>query len=47
MNLVLPAEARRERNEIANSRALNSRAEENDNVLFSFERGLELHHGFA
>ena len=47
MILRLAAEARRERNQVANRRALNFRAEENHHVLFGFERGFQLHQRFG
>ena len=43
----LAAEARAERDEIANRGALNIRAEENDDIAFGFERRFQLHQSFG
>ena len=43
----LAAEARGERNQVANRSALNVRAEENQDVLFSFQRSFQLNERFG
>ena len=43
MNFVLPPNRAAERNQVANRRALDSRAEEDHHILLRFERCFQLH----